>query len=166
MKYTWSIYLIFQWSRAIIWEMFSSATFELAVNDHIVHLKLRARFWPFPRKRCRQRKLQVELVWLRSGSCLWNVRVHKNVSWTCRGPNHSLSLRRQEHFGLHESRVYKKENTHTHTLIIYIKRNILSVTVCICIPSQIKNSLQSGKTTKYFLCKSFLCFEKKNNTLH
>lgn len=33
----------------------------------------------------------------------------------CRGPNHSLSLRRQEHFGLHESQVYeKKKKNHIH----------------------------------------------------
>lgn len=45
----------------------------------------------------------------------------------CRGPNHSLSLRRQEHFGLHESQVYEKKKKKK---IIYIKRNTLSVMVC------------------------------------
>lgn len=54
-------------------------------------------------------------VWLQSGTCLWNVRVHKNVKWTCRLPNKSLSLRRQEHFGL-ENLEYTK-----HLPITYIK---------------------------------------------
>lgn len=107
-------------------KMFFSATFGFAVYDYIMRLKFRARFWPFIKKRCWQRELQ---LWLQSGTCLWNVRVHKNVKWTCRLPNKSLSLRRQEHFGL-ENLEYTRRQEHfglenleytKHLPITYIK---------------------------------------------
>lgn len=75
----------------------------------------------------------------------------------CRGPNHSLSLRRQEHFGLHESQVYEKKKKKSYTS----KETLYQSWSVTLIPCQMKNSLQSGKTTKYFLCKSFLWFKEK-----
>ena len=54
----------------------------------------------------------------------------------------------------------KKKKSYTSKETLY---QSWSVTL---IPCQMKNSLQSGKTTKYFLCKSFLWFKEKKNKKH